>query len=80
MRALGIVPFNPLSNNSTGLGEAGEIVLPDAFLIEVGPAGRSVPKRARQASSSARSVFLVRPHRANSKPVTSLSRPDQCDL
>ena len=34
MGALGVVPYNPLSNGSTGLGKAGEIVLPDAFLLE----------------------------------------------
>src|SRR5215472_3086434 len=115
MRPLGIVPVNPLSNGSTGFGEAGEIMLPDAFLLEaaketfddavllgrvggddswrsrasrqaarkrrlwkirplslrttgVGPSGRSVPNRARQASSSARSVSFARPRKANSKP------------
>jgi|SRR6516225_4908342 len=34
MGPFGIIPVNPLSNGSTGFDEAGEIMLPDAFLLE----------------------------------------------
>lgn len=34
MRALGVVPFDPLSNGSAGFDEAAEVALPDTLLLE----------------------------------------------
>ena len=48
--AAALIDESPLSERTTG----------------VAPGGRSVPNRARQASSSARSASLARPRRANS--------------
>jgi hypothetical protein len=33
MRPLGVVPFDPFSNRSSGFGEVAEVVLPDTFLF-----------------------------------------------
>src|SRR5215469_16175015 len=34
MGTLAIIPFNPLGNGGTGLGKAGEVVLPDTLLLQ----------------------------------------------
>src|SRR5271156_5994905 len=34
MRPFGVIPFDPLSNGGAGFGEAGEVMLPDAFFFE----------------------------------------------
>src|ERR1700722_10316554 len=34
MGPFGVIPFDPVSNSGAGIGEAGEVMLPDALLFE----------------------------------------------